>query len=127
MNTKFIFMKLTDKRFWIAWAVLILLMVRVCIIEEWSEDTSLLGVIYTLSLLSTWLCYRIRPRIAFVNLIVMIGYNAILGYNLAFNSRYGTGLTWWFFALLLNAIQSIVLLVFTINGTIKRKKHEADR
>ncbi len=106
-------MKLTDKRFWIAWLVLLLLAIVSCMTGGWSEDTALLGAAYTLSLLSAWLCHRGRPRVALGNLIVMIAYNAILSYNLVFNSRYGAGLTWWFFALLLNAIHSIGLLIYT--------------
>ena len=115
-------MKLTDKRFWIAWGVLFLLMVGCCISEVWSEDTALLGGAYALSLLSTWLCHRVRPRVAYGNLIVMIVYNAILTYNLVFNSRYGAGMTWWFYAVLINTIHSIALLTFVITNAIKRKK-----
>lgn len=108
-------MKLTDKRFFrIAWGVLLVVMVGCCISEGWSEDTALLGGAYALSLLSTWLCHRVRPRVAYGNLIVMIVYNAILAYNLVFNSRYGAGMTWWFYALLLNTIHSISLLIYTL-------------
>lgn len=107
-------MKLTDKRFWIVWGVMLVLMVGCCISEGWSEDTALLGGAYALSLLSAWLCKRIRPRVAYGNLIVMIVYNAILAYNLVFNSRYGSGITWWFYALFLNTFHSIALLIFSI-------------
>lgn len=107
-------MKLTDKRFWTAWGVMLLLMVYRCMSEGWRGDTTLLGGAYALSLLSAWLCHRIRQRIAFGNLIVMIVYNAILAYNLVFNSRYGAGMTWWFYALLLNTIHSISLLIYTL-------------
>lgn len=100
--------------FWIAWGVMLVVMAGCCISEGWSEDTALLGGAYALSLLSTWLCHRIRPRVAYGNLIVMIAYNAILSYNLIFNSQYGTGLTWLFFALLLNTIHSIGLMIFTL-------------
>lgn len=89
-------MKLTDKRFWIARFVLLLLAIVSCIIEGRSEDTALIGAAYALSLLSTWLCHGVRPKTAFVNLLVMITYNSLLSYNLVFNSYYGTGLTWWF-------------------------------
>ena len=106
-------MKLTDKRFWIVWLVLLILAIVSCMVEGWSEDTALQGVAYTLSLLSAWLCHRIRPRAALGNLIVMFAYNAVLSYNLVFNSRYGAGLTWWFFILLLNTIHSICLLIYT--------------
>lgn len=113
-------MKLTDKRFWTAWGGMLLLMVWCCMSEGWREDTTLLGGAYALSLLSTYLCHRIRQRIAFGNLIVMIAYNAILSYNLVFNSQYGAGLTWWFFALLLNTIHSIGLMIFVLLSTQKR-------
>lgn len=105
-------MKLTDKRFWIAWLVLLILAIVSGLAGGWNEDTALLGAAYTLSLLSAWLCHRVRPRAASGNLIVMIVYNAMLSYNLIFNSRYGEGLTWWFYALLLNSIHSIALLVY---------------
>ena len=104
-------MKLTDKRFWILWGVLLILMVG-CYISG-SGDTALLGGAYALSLLSTWLCHKIRPRVAYDNLIVMIVYNAILAYNLVFKSRYGAGMTWWFYALLLNTVHSIALLGYS--------------
>lgn len=107
-------MKPTDKRFWITWGVLLVLMVGCCISEGWSEDMALLGGAYALSLLSTWICHRARPRVAYGNLIVMIVYNAILAYNLVFNSRYGAGMTWWFYAVLLNTVHSFALLIYTL-------------
>ena len=107
-------MKLTDKRFWIAWLVLLILAIVSCMAGGWNEDTALLGVAYALSLLSAWLCHRGRARVAFGNLIVMIAYNAIFSYNLIFNSRYGAGLTWWLLTLLLNTFQSFSLLVYII-------------
>lgn len=113
--------------FWLAWLLLLVLMVGRCLSEGWREDTALLGGTYALSLLSTYLCHRIKQRIAFGNLIVIIVYNAILSYNLAFHSQYGAGLTWWLFALLLNAVHSIALLTFVIAHTIKREKSTTDR
>lgn len=105
-------MKLSDKRFWIAWGMLLVVMVGCCVSEGWSEDTALLAGAYAMSLLSTWLCHRVRQRVGYGNLIVMIGYNAILAYNIIFNSRYGAGMTWWLFALVLNCVQSIALLTY---------------
>lgn len=116
-------MKLTDKRFWLAWLVLLLLAIVSCMAEGWNEDTALLGAAYALSLLSTWLCHRVRPRAASGNLIVMIVYNVILSCNLIFNSCYGAGLTWWFFALLLNAIHSIGLLIYALIIRFIKKHH----
>ncbi len=69
-------MKLTNKRFWIAWLVLLILAIASCMAAGWNEDTALLGAAYALSLLSAWLCHRVRPRAALGNLIVMIAYNA---------------------------------------------------
>lgn len=113
-------MNLTDKQFWIVWAGLAVLMVVVMVRCSWNEDTVLLGIAYALSLLSTWLCHRIRPMAAFGNLLVMLIYNAILGYNLIFNSYGGSGFTWWFYLLILNGIHSIGLIIFTIISVQKR-------
>lgn len=77
-NSLMVYMKLTDKRFWIAWVLLLVVMVGCCVFEGWSEDTTLLGGAYAMSLLSTWLCHRIRQIVAYGNLIVMVVYNAIL-------------------------------------------------
>ena len=119
-------MKLTDKRFWIAWAALAVLMAVITAQCSWNEDTKILCIVYALSLLSIWLCHKVKPRVAFGNLSVMIAYNTILAYNMAFNSRYGSGMTWRFYALLLNIVHSISLLVFVITNTSKRKKLEND-
>ena len=100
--------------FWIAWLFLLLLAIVSCMAEGWSEDTVLLGTTYALSLLSAWLCHRVRAIAAFGYLIVMIAYNVILSYNLVFNSQYGAGLTWWLLALLLNTVQSLSLLVYIL-------------
>lgn len=116
-------MKLTDKRFWIAWLVLFLMAIVCCMAEEWIEDTALLGGAYALSLLSTWLCHKAKPKAAFVNLIVMIAYNAILSFNLVFNSQYGAGLTWWFLVLLLNTVHSLSLLLYTFVIRFKLARH----
>ena len=45
-------MKLTDKRFWIVWPVLLLLAIVSGLAGGWNEDTALLGLAYVLSLLS---------------------------------------------------------------------------
>ena len=93
---------------------------RVLYIEGWSEDTAMLGGAYALSLLSGWVCHRVRARVAYGNLTVMIVYNAILACNLVFNSRYGSGMTWWFCALLSNSIHDFALLIYVlINYIIK--------
>lgn len=65
-------MKLTDKRFWITWGVLLVIMVGCCISEGWSEDMALLGGAYVLSLLSTWLCHRIRLGVAYGNSFIVM-------------------------------------------------------
>ena len=116
------YMQQNNKRFWIAWLVLLLLAIASCMVQGWSEDSWLLGATYALSLLSAWLCHRIRPRAAFGNMIVMIAYNAILGYNLIFNSRYGVGITWWFLALLLNTLQSLSLLGYFLIIRFRKSK-----
>lgn len=114
-------MKQNDKRFWIAWTALAMLIVVIMAQCNWNEDTMILGIAYALSLLLTWLCHRIRPKSVFGNLLVMFLYNAILGYNLIFNSQDGAGFTWWFYLLLLNVIHSIGLLIYTSSIYIKKR------
>lgn len=97
-----------------------MLMVIVIAFCSWNEDMAILGIAYALSLLSTWLCHRIRPKAALGNLLVMLLYNAILGYNLISNSQGGAGFTWWFYLLILNGIHSIGLIIFTIISAKKR-------
>lgn len=114
-------MKPTDKRFWIVWAALAVLMVVVIAFCSWNEDTIILGIVYALSLLSTYLCHRIRPKAALGNLFMMLIYNAILVYNLIFNSYVGAGFTWWFYLLILNGLHSIVLLIYFFVTCIRNK------
>lgn len=42
-------MKLTDKRFWITWVALALLMAVVMAQCSWNEDTMILGIAYVMS------------------------------------------------------------------------------
>ena len=121
MTMRILFNELNDKRFWIAWAALAVLMVIVIACCSWNEDTTILGIAYALSLLSTWLCHRIRPKAALNNLLVMFLYNAIMGYSLIFNNKGGAGFTWWFYLLLLNGIHSIGLLIYFFVTCIRKK------
>lgn len=115
-------MKLTDKRFWIPWAALLLLLTGSCLYQGCSEDTLLLGIAYALSLILVCLCHKAGLKAAFKNLILMIAYNAILSYNLAFNSQYGAGLTWLVLALLFNTTQSTALLIYYILARYKASR-----
>ncbi len=114
-------MNLIDKRFWTVWLALLMIMSATCIVESWCEDTLLLGVAYALSLFSTWLIKKKEQKIAFINLLVLVIYNAILSYNLIFNSRYGSGMTWWAYAIILNTIQSISLIVYYLIVKIRSR------
>lgn len=120
-------MKLTDIRFWIALVILFLLMVATFAATGRNEDTALLGVAFSLSLCSTWLYHKRKPVTAFGNIIVMIVYNAVLCYNLVYNSKYGTGITWWFLLLVLNAVHSIALLVMIVTHVLKQRKHKQNK
>ena len=105
-------MKLIDRQFWIAWTMLLLLMIGCCLTEDSCiEDLLLLGGAYAMSLISTWFFHKLRPRAAFGNLTVMIVCNSILALNLVFNSRHGEGFTWWLYTLLFNTALSTALLI----------------
>lgn len=114
-------MKHVGRRFWIAWAIMLILMAVGCMSQNWCEDTALLGAAYALSLLATWLCHKKSTHVAFVCLIIMIFYNVILGYNLIFNSRYGVGLLWWILSVILNTTFSIALIAYYIIASANRR------
>lgn len=107
-------MKLTDKRFWILWLIEISIVVAVCVCSSWSEDTSLLAVAFALSLIAIAIIHKFRKRTALCNILFWLGYNALLSYGLLFKSDGGAGLTWWFYLLCLNALQFIILAVYSI-------------
>lgn len=114
-------MKHTDCRFWIAWATMLIFLAVGCMTQNWCEDTALLGASYALSLLSTWLCHKKTTNVAFVCLIIMTFYNAVLNYNLIFNSQYGAGLLWWILSVILNTTFSIALIACYIIASTNRR------
>lgn len=116
--------KLTEIGFWTIWIVLLLLVIGCCLTMNWNVDMALLSVAYALSMISTLLCHRIKPEVAFDNLIIMTIYNAVLTYNLTFHCQYGEGFTWYFLALLLNSIHSITLLIYMIPVIISHHLHK---
>lgn len=105
-------MNLTDKRFWILWIIGAIMAVTVCLCSSWSEDTLLLAVAFALSLIVVAFCHKSCKRAAGYNILFWLGYNALLSYELLFNNKYGSGFTWWFFLLILNLVQFLVLAVY---------------
>lgn len=93
-------MKQTDNLFWTAWAALVIVMV-IGRNELWRLFACPI----------TWLCHRVRPGTAFVNMMIVFIYNAILVYNLVLNNLDGTGLTWRLYLLSFNDVHSAGLLI----------------
>lgn len=128
-------MRLTDRRFLTAWWALLFLIVTGCMIEGRNgEQETHDMIILALPLLSTWLCHRVKPRVAFYNLIVMIACYATVCLLVILNCSYRIGHKWWFVSatlMILTIIQSIALLILSIIGIIihklKRNKQETDR
>lgn len=114
-------MKLTDKRFWILWLIGVIIAVTVCLCSSWSEDTLLLAVAFALSMMAIAIIHKFRNRTALCNIIFWLGYNSLLSYGLLIKSDGGAGLTWWFYLLCLNALQFIVLAVYSIILIIGKK------
>lgn len=113
--------KLTDKRFWLIWVILLLIIAVGCIASGLREDTLILSAAYALPLFSTWMCHRLRPTTAIVNLIVMITYNALFCFGIAFSNKGGAGFTWWFWAIALNTLQSIGMFIYCLFAIIHKK------
>src|SRR4051812_20915114 len=53
---------------------------------------------------------------AIISLIILLAYSCPLLYNLIFNNRYGSGLLWWFYLIILSSVHLLVnifILVLT--------------
>lgn len=109
-------MKLITRLFYIAWGTLLVLGICGVLITTAAdiEEAVMLGIAYLLSLTSSRLCFRKKPKTALGNLIAMVLYNALLVYNFEFNSQYGAGLLWWFYILILNTLHSLFLLLYIL-------------
>lgn len=114
--------RITDKnRFWLLWIIGAIMAVTVCLCSTWSEDTLLLAVAFVLLQIAIAIIRKLRYRTALCNIIFWLGYNSLLSYRLLFKSEGGAGLTWWFYLLCLNALQFIVLVVYSIILIIGKK------
>lgn len=117
-------MKLTDKRFWIAWMTLFILIVVWCVIGGGDKEPELHDTVVILPLLSTLLCHKVSSKVAYGNLIVMIAFNAMLCLLAILNYVYRIGPKGWFVAVILlelSIIQAIALLLFIVIHLIKGK------
>jgi len=114
-------MGLRNKRFWLLWIIGAIAAVTACLCSSWSEDTLLLAVAFALSLIAVAFCHKASKRVACYNILFWLGYNALFSYGLLFKSKYGSGLTWWFFLLCLNTLQSIVLTAYSIISICRKK------
>lgn len=110
------------KRFWITFAVAVILDAVICIELPFNEDNMILIGAMVLPLAAIAVCRRCSKRASFVNLIVLIAYTALLGYNMLFNSAYGAGFTWWFYLLILNLAQFLALAVFLTIRQIEKRR-----
>lgn len=88
--------------------------VSVCLCSSWSEDTLLLAVAFALSLIAIAIIHKFKNRTALCNILFWLGYNVLLSYGLLFKSDGGAGLTWWIYLLCLNALQFIILAVYSL-------------
>lgn len=113
--------RISEKRFWVLWLIGAIIAVAVSLCSSWSEDTLLLAVAFALSLIAIAIIHKFRNRTALCNILFWLGYNALLSYGLLFKSEGGAGLTWWFYLLCLNALQFIVLAVYSIILIIGKK------
>lgn len=112
--------RITDKRFWILWFIGAIMALAVCIRSTWCEDTFLLAVAFSLSLIAIAIIHKLKKRTALCNILFWLGYNALLSYGLLFKSDGGAGLAWWFYLLCLNSLQFIILAVYSIILSIRR-------
>ncbi len=111
-----------NTRFWLLWVIGAVMAVMVCSCYSWDEDTLLLAVVFALSLIAVAFCHKASKRVAGYNILFWLGYNVLLSYGLLFKSKYGSGLTWWFYMLCLNCLQFIILTIYSVFSIYKKKK-----
>lgn len=103
----------------ILWLIALSITLCVCC-SSWSEDMAILAVVFILSLSAIAAYSRFNRSAASVNMIIWIGYNALLGYCLFYKSDYGTSLMWLCYMICLNIFQAIILSCIIIAKLIKQ-------
>ncbi|WP_289769840.1 hypothetical protein [uncultured Duncaniella sp.] len=107
-------MKLTDKRFWIAWAIAELILLASCI--DFAVRCQSLGMIYVFAItqplmIAVALFKTAHPNAALVNLIIINLYTVYSIYlRLTHEDTDGWG--WFAFAVVLPTAQLILLLLY---------------
>lgn len=94
----------------------------VCLCSPWSEDTLLLAAAFALSLIAIAIIRKFRYRTALCNILFWLVYNALLSFGLLFKSEGGAGFTWWFYLLILNVLQFVVLALYSLILYIRKKQ-----
>jgi|AATA01.1.fsa_nt_gi predicted neutral ceramidase superfamily lipid hydrolase len=110
---------MNNKVFWITYAVAVILDAIICVGLPFNEDNLILIAAMLLLLVTITIYHCNSKRVSFVNLIIMIAYSALLGYNLLFNSEHGAGFTWWFYLLMLSLVQFVTLVIYMIIKNIE--------
>ena len=103
----------------VLWLIALSIALCVCC-SSWSEDMAILAVVFILSLSAIATYSRFNRSTATVNLMIWIGYNALLGYCLFYKSDYGTSLMWLCYMIWLNIFQTIILSCIIIAKLIKQ-------
>lgn len=106
-------MKLTDKRFWIVWAITELLILSSCIyLAVPNRAIVMISFFISQPLMVTLPLYKMAHRNgAIVNCIIICIYTVYYMY-MHFTDADGNGWGWLFYMVLLPLIQLIILLLF---------------
>lgn len=124
-------MRLTDKRFWIVWAITELLILTSCIYLAVPNGAMvMIGFLISQPLMITLPLYKMSHRNgAIVNCIIVCIYTVYYLY-MHFTEADSNGWGWLFYMVLLPVIQFIILLLFwglqKIAEVISQKSKSAD-
>ena len=78
-----------------------------------SDDQILYGS-SILCLILVFISFKFSRFFAVTNLIVLLGYSAIMYYGLFYKSESGAALGWWFYLVSLTAIQIVVIGIYLL-------------
>lgn len=65
--------------------------------------------------------FKYNRKFGMVNMILFCLWGSVLYYHLLFDSSGGAGLVWWFFMLVFCGVQMLVLLLYFIIRTIRKR------
>jgi hypothetical protein len=84
-------------------------------------DNQLLFSSSLLCLILIIISFKFNKLFGIISLIIFVIYSSYLYYSLIYKSQYGSALVWWFYLLIITAIQIIISGTYIIIKLIKNR------